>query len=237
MRGASPGSTTACAICATPRVPSVDHPDLLSVRSPRSASASARTPPCSRVVHAIVIAPLPYAEPERLVRVWEANPAQRIQQATVSPGTLVDLRQRSRTLERVAIFGEREVRLHGSTVETWAARAAAVSPALFDVLSVQPAAGRVFASEDGRTAWRGSHDDVVISYGLWQRQFGGDPAVVGRAIRMDYRWSYTIIGVMPLGFSFPPHTDVSVPLRTARRRRRSSDSSATTARSRRCGEA
>ena len=163
------------------------------------------------VVHAVVIAPLPYAEPERLVRVWEANPAQRIERAMVSPGTLVDLRQRSRTLERVAIFGEREM-LFTDDRQTWAARAAAVSPALFDVLSVRPAAGRVFASEDGRTAWTGSPDDVVISYGLWQRQFGGEPDVVGRTIRMDYRWAYKIIGVMPLGFSFPPHTDVWVPL-------------------------
>ena len=163
------------------------------------------------VVHAVVIAPLPYAQPGRLVRVWEANRAQRIEQATVSPGTLVDLRQRSRTLERVAIFGEQEM-LFTDDRQTWAARAAAVSPALFDVLSVQPAAGRVFASEDSRRAWGGSNDDVVISYGLWQGQFGGDPGVVGRTIRMDYRWSYTIIGVMPLGFSFPTHTDVWVPL-------------------------
>ena len=163
------------------------------------------------VVHAVVIAPLPYAEPDRLVRVWEANPAQRIEHALVSPGTLVDLRQRSRTLERVAIFGEREM-LFTDDRQTWAARAAAVSPALFNVLSVRPTVGRVFPSEDDRTAWTGSHDDVVISYGLWQRQFGGDPAVVGRTIRMDYRWSYTIIGVMPLGFSFPTNTDVWVPL-------------------------
>jgi putative ABC transport system permease protein len=163
------------------------------------------------VVHAVVIAPLPYAEPERLVRVWEANPGQRIEHALVSPGTLVDLRQRSRTLERVAIFGERNM-LFADDRQTWAARAAAVSPALFDVLSVRPVAGRVFSSEDPRTAWTGSDNDVVISYGLWQRQFGGDPAVIGRTIRMDYRWSYTIIGVMPLGFSFPTHTDVWVPL-------------------------
>ena len=163
------------------------------------------------VVHAVVIAPLPYAEPDRLVRVWEANPAQGIEHALVSPGTLVDLRQRSRTLERVAIFGEREM-LFTDDRQTWAARAAAVSPALFNVLSVRPTVGRVFPSEDDRTAWTGSHDDVVISYGLWQRQFGSDPAVVGRTIRMDYRWSYTIIGVMPLGFSFPTNTDVWVPL-------------------------
>jgi len=162
------------------------------------------------VVHAVVIAPLPYAEPERLVRVWEANPAQRVERAPVSPGTLVDLRQRSRTLERVAIFGEREMLLTDDR-QTWAAHAAAVSPALFDVLGVRPAVGRAFGSENGHAVGP-PQDDVVISYGLWHRQFGGDSAVIGRTIHMEARWPYTIVGVMPSGFSFPPHTDVWTPL-------------------------
>src|SRR5688572_14971075 len=163
------------------------------------------------VVHAVVIARLPYAEPERLVRLWESNPAQRIERGTVSPGTFVDLRDRGRTLASLALFGERAF-LFSDANETWESRAAAISPALFDMLGVRPIIGRTFAPEDSGKKWSGSYDEVVISHDLWQRRFGGDPSVVGRTLRVDYRWSYTIIGVMPAGFAFPARTDAWVPL-------------------------
>ena len=163
------------------------------------------------VVYAVVIARLPYAEPDRLVRVWEANPKQTIDRGPVSPGTFVDLRTRSRTLESLAMFGERRM-LFTTDNETWEADAAAVSPSIFDMLGVRPLLGDGFAPEQPGKKWTGSFQGVVISHALWQLRFGSDPNVVGRSLRMDYRFSYTIAGVMPPGFSFPVGTDVWTPL-------------------------
>ena len=163
------------------------------------------------VVHAVVIARLPYADPDRLVRVWEANPAQDIERGAVSPGTFIDLRERSRTLTSLAMFGERTM-LFTTDTETWEARAAAISPAIFEMLGARPLLGKGFAPEQPGRAWSGAYEEVVISHEIWQARFGGDPNIVGRSLRMDYRFAYTVAAVMSPGFSFPPHTDVWVPL-------------------------
>ncbi|HSA55963.1 MAG TPA: ABC transporter permease, partial [Gemmatimonadaceae bacterium] len=146
------------------------------------------------VVYGVVLAPLPYAEPHRLVRLWERNPAQQIEHGTVSPGTFIDLRERSRSLDGIALFGER-VFLLSDGDESWESPAATVTPGLFDLLGVRPAAGRTFPPEERGSEWSGSFDEVVISHALWQRRFGGAPDVVGRALRMDGWWTYTIVGV------------------------------------------
>ena len=167
------------------------------------------------VVYKVVIAPLPYADPHRLVRLWEANPAQGIERSTVSPGTVMDLRERSRTLENVALVGSREFVISDGN-ESWESRAATVSPALFDMLGVRPVVGRAFPPELGRSKWDGAQDEIVIGYRLWRQRFGGDPNVIGRTIRMDVQWTHTIVGVMPPGFAFPEGTEVWTPLVYAR---------------------
>jgi len=140
------------------------------------------------VVYAVVIAPLPYAESERLVRLWEESAAQHVERGSVSPGTFIDLRARSRTLERVALYGDRDF-LVSSGDETWESRAAAVSPSLFEMLGVRPVVGRAFPPDDGEAPYAGTFKEVVIGYDLWQRRFGGAPDIVGRTIRVDGRWS------------------------------------------------
>src|SRR4051812_3772991 len=159
------------------------------------------------VLHAVVIAPLPYANPDRLIRLWESSRTQRVERGAVSPGTFVDLRARSRTLERIALFGERDF-LVSNGQNTWQSRSAAVSPALFDMLGARPVLGRTFPPDDGTTRFAGSFDEVVIGYELWQRRFGGANDVVGRTVRVDGRWSYTIAGIAPRGFSFPVGTEI-----------------------------
>ena len=158
------------------------------------------------VVHAVVIARLPYSDPDRLVRVWEANPALRIERGSVSPG-LMDLARRSRTIESIALFGERNM-LFSDAAEPWESRAAAVSPGLFDLLGVRPILGRALTASGARDVAPASGDEIVISHALWQNRFGGDSGVIGRPLRMDYRWSYTIVGVMPPGFAFPPRAEL-----------------------------
>ncbi len=162
------------------------------------------------VIHGVIIAPLPYEEPDRIVRLWESNPAQKLEKGAVSPGTFIDLRERSRTLERIALFGERDM-LITDGIENWESRIAAVSPAMFEILGVQPIVGRAFPPDDVPDAGKISHDEVVISHRLWQR-LGGTADVIGRTLRLDYRWSYTVVGVMPPGFSFPSDADLWTPL-------------------------
>ena len=78
------------------------------------------------------------------MRVWESNPAQRIERGAVSPGTFLDLRSRSRALASLAMFGDRNHALH-EWGETWEGRAAAISPSVFEMLGVRPIVGRGFA--------------------------------------------------------------------------------------------
>ena len=161
------------------------------------------------VVHAIVLAPLPYAEPDRLVHLWERNPAQRIERGSLSRGTFVDLRNRSRTLERVGLFNERDFLLT-SEGKTWEAQVASVSPAVFEMLGVRAVLGTVFPPESD--PWASGADQAVISHDLWQQRFGGDSSVLGRRIQFDMRFSYRIIGVMPPGFAFPAGTSIWTPM-------------------------
>ena len=163
------------------------------------------------VVHAVVIARLPYSDPDRLVRLWEGSAAQHVERGAVSAGTFVDLRARSRTLERIALIGDRNF-IVSDGEETWESRAAAVSPALFDMFGVRPVVGRAFPPDDGEAPYSGGFEEVVIGYDLWQRRFGGSPDVVGRTIRVDARWSYAVVGVAPEGFAFPAGTEIWTPL-------------------------
>ena len=163
------------------------------------------------VVHGIVLAPLPYGAPERLVRVWESHPAQQIEEGAVSPGTFVDLQARSRTLAGLAIFGERDM-LFSEAGQTWESRVAAVSPEMFEMLGVGPIIGRGFTRGEREDAGAADGREVVIGHDVWRTRFGSDPDIEGRPIRLDYRWSYTIVGVMPPGFAFPSDAQVWTPL-------------------------
>ena len=150
------------------------------------------------VVHSVVFAPLPYAESDRLVRLWEVNPAQGVDRGSLSPGTLVDLRGRGRSLDRIELFTERDFLVtYGG--RTWESRAASVTSNMFELLGVRPVLGNPFElPESDSTAGR-----AVISHEMWMERFGGDPGVIGRRVDLDYRFSYRITAVMPPGFSYP----------------------------------
>lgn len=179
------------------------------------------------VVYAVLLKPLPYAEPERLVKLSERNPANGTQDGAVSAGTFVDWRTRSRSLAGLAIHAPF---FNGETVWTIGDRAqivktAGVSPDLFSILRVRPVVGHLLRPE-AENAPAGSLGQFVIGYGLWHRAFGGAPDIVGRRVMLEGRLPREIIGVMPPGFDFPDGTEAwtSVPLprvETAARRARS----------------
>jgi predicted permease len=168
------------------------------------------------VVYAVLLKPLPYSEPERLVRLSERNPAQPGREAVVSAGTFVDWRTRSRALAGLAVYAP--LFANGETVWNIGERAqivktAGVSSSLFAVLRVQPILGRGLRPED-ESVPPGARGQFVISYGLWQRAFGGAADIVGRPVDLEGRLPREIVGVMPPGFDFPDGTEAwtSVPL-------------------------
>ena len=145
-------------------------------------------------VDAVLIRPLPYADPDRVVLVWEDNTAAGFPRNTPAPGNFTDWKRMQRSFSGIAATrgGSASVTSDGPPEQILGRR---VSQNFFDVLGVRPAIGRTFTEEEDRT----SAAVVVISDGLWKRRYGSDPGILGRTILMsDNR--YQVIGVMPRGF-------------------------------------
>jgi len=149
-------------------------------------------------VNAALIRPLPYPDTDRLVQVWETNPEAERWGDWASYPDFEDWSRESRAFEGMALYRYGRLRMtHGEYAEMLVAVRA--SPSLFSVLRVDPMLGRPFLAEEGRP---GQTDVVLLSYGLWQRQFGSDPAVIGRSVPLDGR-NHRVVGVMPPGFDYP----------------------------------
>jgi predicted permease len=160
------------------------------------------------VVNAILLRPLPYKNPDRIVMVWMSNGKLGVAEDWHSYPNYVDYRDQNSTFEEVAAFNNRGFNLTG-TGEPVLLSGAWSTANLFSVLGVDPQQGRTFTTEEEEP---GKDLVAIISYGLWQRRFGADPKVVGQPIQLN-GVDRTIIGIMPAGFGFPQkETDVWVPL-------------------------
>jgi putative ABC transport system permease protein len=153
-------------------------------------------------VNGVLLKPLPYAQPERLVLVWET--LERLQkilgyrEIPVSPAMAREWESQNRNFENMAAFRNGVVNLAAGGPPERVTQAL-VSAQLFDVLQVQPALGRTFTAAEEA----GGHQDlVVLSHRLWQRRFAGARDVLGRTVRLDDQLC-TVVGVMPPGFEFP----------------------------------
>ncbi|HKQ07299.1 MAG TPA: ABC transporter permease [Blastocatellia bacterium] len=163
------------------------------------------------VVNAILLRPLPYKNPDRIVMVWMSNGKLAIDQDWHSYPNYVDYRDQNSTFEEVAAFNDRSFNLTGNGEPVRVAGAWSTAN-LFAVLGVDPLQGRAFTVEEEEP---GKDRVAVISYGLWQRRFGSDPGVIGQPISLN-GVDRTVIGVMPASFAFPQkETDVWVPLATS----------------------
>jgi putative ABC transport system permease protein len=152
------------------------------------------------VVNAVLLRPLPYQQPDRLVEIWETNPIKAWKDAPAAPANFYDWEQQNDAFEGMANYspspgnfalsgnGEPE-RLRGMTT----------SGNLFSVLGAEAALGRTFLPEE---TWKGKSDVVILSHGLWKRSFGADPDVIGQKISLDGK-PRTIVGIMKDGFYFP----------------------------------
>ncbi|HXU38902.1 MAG TPA: ABC transporter permease [Blastocatellia bacterium] len=159
------------------------------------------------VVNALLLKPLPYKDAERLVLIWHTYPKLKLDQASVSAPSYVEYRDMTRSFDGVATATEWSVNLTGAG-EPERLQGARVSYNLFSTLGVLPVAGRSFLSEEDQP---GKNRVVVLSYGLWQRRFGGDPGLVGRTIMLDGN-SYDVVGIMPKGFVFMIEVDLFTPI-------------------------
>jgi len=162
------------------------------------------------VVNAVLLRPLPYADPGRLVTLWERSPRRGFEQERVTPPDFLDWREQSRVFENLAFWtGGGEFNLVTPDGVEKVKCAYALSN-LFPMLRAGPLLGRTFLPEEDQ---RESNRVAVLGYGYWQRRFAGDPSVIGRTITVDTygRREYTIVGVMPPGFSFPNRCEVWLP--------------------------
>src|SRR5215471_17517819 len=174
------------------------------------------------IVKAMLLAPLPYPEGDRLVMVWEDVPRWDIPRNTPAPANFLDWRQQNHVFESMAafmggVFGDMALTGAGDAEQIHGAQ---VSSNFFRVLRISPVVGSDFQENDDQSGAR----VAIISDSLWRRHFGFTRDVIGRSITLNGT-GYTIVGVMPPSFAFPTSgTDVWTPLamNTARRQSRGS---------------
>jgi putative ABC transport system permease protein len=149
-------------------------------------------------VYAVLLRPLPFYQPERLVLVKESLPQLGWNMMSAAPAEYLDYREGNRVFSETAAFAPARMNLTGRG-EPQRVQIARVSAGLFQLLGVQPIHGRVFLPEEDQV---GRANAVIISHEFWQRYFGADAALIGRVVRLDDR-PFTAVGVMPPHFQFP----------------------------------
>lgn len=160
------------------------------------------------VVDSILLRPLPYPNPSRLVEVLQEYPEQGLERWTLSQANVADYGNRVREFASFAAHARTGTTLQGDgPAERLVAELATSN--LFDVLGVQPAVGRAFTAAEGT---RGNDGVVILSYDYWQSRFGGSRDVIGKVLNLDGAPTQ-VIGVAPAGFAFPrPDVQVYLPL-------------------------
>jgi putative ABC transport system permease protein len=168
------------------------------------------------VVNAVLLRPLPFPQPQRLVRLWEAKPAEDKHRNVVNPENFLNWQERTRSFEHMAAISGLPSNITGEG-EPLAADGMQVTPDFFSVLDVQPFMGRAFVAEDGIP---GRDNSAILSYAFWRGRYAGDPHIVGRKITLN-GGPVTIVGVLPRDFHFPNwEADLWLPMAIDRTDRR-----------------
>jgi len=150
------------------------------------------------VVDTVLLRPLPYRQPDKLVVVTESLPGMSTDEIGVSAAEYQDYRDRNRSFSQVAAYESSGFNLTG-VGQPSRVNAAALSASAFPLLGVSPELGRAFTPDEDRY---GTGNAVVLSHALWEHQYGGDPNILGKAVKLDEK-PFTVIGVMPAAFRFP----------------------------------
>ena len=159
-------------------------------------------------VHATLIRPLPFENPDELVAIYAGIPAKNVTGVNISYPDYISWRDEGKSFSALGIWTWNTPSFTGAGVGgAERVDGAEVSPNLFPLLGVRPIIGRTFLESEGV---QGNERVVILGYGLWQRRFSGDRNVVGRTVTIDLE-PYTVVGVMPRGFAFPDNGQAWVP--------------------------
>jgi predicted permease len=166
------------------------------------------------VINGVLLKPLPFAEPDRLVTLWERKlpsaASRGFEQEMISPPNLADWQAQQQSFSHLAFWtGDSDFNLVDSAGSN-KVRCSYVASALFPALGVQPLIGRAFVPEEDK---KEGNRVAVIGYNLWQRRFGGNENALGQTLTLDTfgKRDYTIVGVMPPGFQFPGKSEIWLP--------------------------
>jgi predicted permease len=151
------------------------------------------------VMHSLLLRPLPYADGERLVEVFNRYPNMNLEYAGTSIPDYLDRRAQAPSVEDMALYASASFGLSGASGTPERLTALRATPSLFSTLGVQAALGQVFTEAH---AVPGADQVAVLSFDLWRNRFNADPALIGSEIRLNGQ-NFTVLGVMPEYFSFP----------------------------------
>jgi predicted permease len=157
------------------------------------------------VLEGVLLKPLPYPEPDRLIGVWHTAPGINIKNLNMAPSVYFIDREQSTTFQDIGAYNDDSFSVTG-TGEPQQVHGLDVTDGTLPLLGVVPALGRLFTRQDDSPE---APDTVLISYGYWREKFGGDPAVIGRSITADGK-PREIIGVLPQGFQFLDDQDIAI---------------------------
>jgi predicted permease len=162
------------------------------------------------VVHAVLLEPLPFSNPEQLVQIWHVPPQSSFPGMTrfsVSAANFLDWQKQNHVFSEMALYSGAAYDITGQgKPET--IRASTVTSNFFSVLGVQPIYGRVFLVQEDQP---GRNKEIILTYKLWQSRFGSDPGVVGKTITLDGA-PYVVVGVMGAKMTKPDFAPAGTPL-------------------------
>ena len=157
------------------------------------------------VVNAVLLRPMPYEQSDQLVLVNEKNAV--LDEMSISYPNFTDWRNQTQTFEKIGVFNVDSYNLTGNG-EAERILVAQMSADLFSVLRVNALHGRLFTNDEDKP---GGSPVVVLSYGLWQRRFGGQTSIINQSINLNSK-NYVVIGVMPDTFAFPSRVEMWAPV-------------------------
>ncbi|PYV61214.1 MAG: multidrug ABC transporter substrate-binding protein, partial [Acidobacteria bacterium] len=157
------------------------------------------------VVEGVLLKPLPYKDADRLIGVWYTAPAINIPKINMAEYLYFIDREQSKTLEDIGVYDFLSFHITGGA-QPEQVQGLQVTDGTLPILGVRPNIGRLFTQRDDSP---NMPQTVILTYGFWQRHFGGDASVVGRPLKLDGAM-HEIIGVLPANFEFMDRSDVDV---------------------------
>ena len=158
-------------------------------------------------VNALLLKPLPFPDPERVVALWDKVPSRGVERNEVTVANYLDWRAQNKTFEQLGLYRWWSTNLTGSDSPE-RVQGFQVTPNFLDIVGVKPLMGRNFSAEEEQP---GKEAVALLTYSLWQRRFGADPNIVNKTIETN-GVARTVIGVMPPEFNYPKGAEIYSPL-------------------------